>query len=514
MIRNLDQASSSPFEGQDYDICICGSGFAGLSLALRLPSNLRILILEGGNDQFDPRSQAIYEGQNIGQDYFPLTATRLRQFGGTSGWWNGWSRPLDPEDFDKHAYLPLSGWPITHSDLSPYLNQTRDILDVGHTEPGWHDLLPDLPDFDNIDFEWSDPTTRLAEKYRDWLENSPNIECFLNANLTGLTLDSLKQRVESIQIQDYQNRRFTARARQTVLATGGIENPRLLLNFNQQIPEGLGNQHGWVGRCFTEHPHLVTGDFILEDSLTYELARLRKPGPLIEATEFLTPTRQFSERTKTTGFALRLVHTNTNQGLTFQEKIRRLTCRSNTVRDGILAMNDKRLNCVRDRFYNETGALRDGYIKMVLESPQNPDSRITLSEDQDQFGLRRLVLDWKTGSIEKHTIRTAMVTIAERFIEQGLGRVRLYDWVLNENAALPGFPQEVGGNHHMGTTRMSDRPETGVVDKNLKVFGIDNLYLAGSSVFPTVGHANPTMTIVQLSLRLADHLAQLARNDS
>ena len=152
---------------------------------------------------------------------------------------------------------------------------------------------------------------------------------------------------------------------------------------------------------------------------------------------------------------------------------------------------------------------RAGRIQVAAEQLPNKDSRVLLSSDRDRFGLFRVALDWRLTMKDKVTMRQAAIAVGTYFAENNIGRVRMFDWLLADNEEFPSRDdgQEVAGFHHMGTTRMGVSATDGVVDKDCRVFGVDNLYVAGSSVFRTGGYANPTLTIVQLSLRLADHLA-------
>ena len=148
-------------------------------------------------------------------------------------------------------------------------------------------------------------------------------------------------------------------------------------------------------------------------------------------------------------------------------------------------------------------------LRAAWEQAPNPASRVTLGADRDRFGKRRPVLDWRVGDLDRRTIRETAVEFGRFLVKSDFGRLRLADWVVNPDLPMPGLGEgeETAGNHHMGTTRMAATAERGVVDSNCKIFGLDNLYIGGSSVFPTGGHANPTFTIVQVALRLADHLA-------
>jgi hypothetical protein len=190
MIADLQDASSDPFQDKVFDVCICGAGVAGITLALRLSRNLNVLLLEAGGAEYSEQSQAVYEGSIVGRDYFDLTGTRLRYFGGTSNRWAGWCRPLDPIDFKPKPYAGISGWPIDERDPTPYLDEAKAILDIqsapdrpeGHSDKHVSKQIPSSGDFESIEFLWSLPPTRFGTKFRPELEAAQNVVCFLNAN--------------------------------------------------------------------------------------------------------------------------------------------------------------------------------------------------------------------------------------------------------------------------------------------------------------------------------------------
>ena len=272
MIADLQDMAADPFADETFDVCICGAGVAGITLALHLSRTLRVALLEGGGLDYSEDSQSLYEGQSIGQEYFDLTATRLRYFGGTSNHWAGWCVPLDTHDFERKPYAHLSGWPISRADLDPYLEAAASILDL---DAGFAEGASDSPDdignairpehgLRRVGYRWS-PPTRFAEKYGAEIRASRNIFCFLNANLVDLTLDDGLTRLQKAEIRDQSGRAFSVRARLFVLAAGGLETPRILLNCNRQIEKGIGNGRDLVGRYFAEHPNKIVGEFILED---------------------------------------------------------------------------------------------------------------------------------------------------------------------------------------------------------------------------------------------------------
>jgi choline dehydrogenase-like flavoprotein len=142
-------------------------------------------------------------------------------------------------------------------------------------------------------------------------------------------------------------------------------------------------------------------------------------------------------------------------------------------------------------------------VGCACEQTPNPDSRVTLADDTDPLGLRRVRLNWRLTEQERRSFIANIRALGRELAAAGIGRLR---------PLLPddGLWEKVvgGGSHHMGTTRISDDPKRGVVDRDCRVHGIDNLYVAGSSVFVTSGSANPTLNILALAYRLVDHLKE------
>ena len=151
--------------------------------------------------------------------------------------------------------------------------------------------------------------------------------------------------------------------------------------------------------------------------------------------------------------------------------------------------------------YGQTPIDRIDVMPAMIPLP-NPDSRVLLGDETDALGLRRVKLDWRLTELDKRSVRRGLEILAAEFGRLGIGRMKI---LLSDDDTS--WPDDLeGANHHLGTTRMHDDPSKGVVDRDCKVHGIDNLYVAGSSVFPTPGIGTPTMMIIALALRLADHL--------
>jgi choline dehydrogenase-like flavoprotein len=488
-----------------FDACVIGSGPAGITLARRLAAQgFAVALMEAGGLEFSDASQEIYQGAVTGLDYYPLDVARLRYFGGTSNHWGGWCRELDAHDFRPRPFHAFSGWPIQKADLDPYQAEADAILDLP-PPPGF----PDLPipqagnDFRHVLFRFS-PPTRLGAKYHDEIKASDRISLFLNANLVDLRLGDDLGRVTEAVFATYPPamRRFSVKAQVFCLCAGGIENPRLLLNFRSQMPGGIGNQNDMVGRCFSEHPHFVLADLLLAE-----------PG---DEKEFYAPTEAFIETHQVLNFGLRLEPDQKPRQLSFVRELRRsATCASAFTEELGARVFGRAIDCDRGglaEYFERLTAPRPltGKVRIAMEQHLNLQSRVMLGADTDVFGMNRMVLDWHLLPIDFDTMRAAVTAFGAFIAEADIGRLKVRDWLLAENPVLPGVAEdEVGGFHHMCTTRMSADPADGVVDGDCRVHGLGNLYIGGSSVFATTGHANPTYTIVQLALRLGDHLGSV-----
>lgn len=486
----------------DADLAIIGGGPAGISLARACAgSGLEVCILEAGGLEFDAAVQDCYAGESVGIEY-PLAASRLRFFGGSSNHWGGFSRVLDPIDFEVRDWVPNSGWPFGHEELEPWYEQACALVEVGAPRfddiPYWHKatgrpLLPAASGRLVTGFMQYSPPTRFGERYREDLKRAGNIRVLLHANVTEIETDESARAVTGLAVRTLTGRGHRLHARRYVLACGGLENARLLLLSDRVMPRGLGNQYDVVGRYFMEHPHLsgfgniVMGELERLPPIYYE--RLILDGQDVNATfkpseSFLRERRQLN--------AMYMV------GVGKRFAADEVPVETDRAYLDMLAAARPYIGGPED---GETG-VRLG-MGCACEQVPNPDSRVTLAEERDALGLRRIRLDWRLTEQDRRSVVAHMHSLALEFGALDLGRMRL------EVGDDGRWPQEVvGGNHHMGTTRMHDDPRRGVVDRNGRVHGIANLYIAGSSVFPTAGAANPTLTLLALTLRLAEHLKE------
>ena len=494
----------------EFDVCVVGAGAAGITLAHRLrSSNLEVALLEaGGFERPEIGPEHPYRGENAGRRY-SLLATRLRYFGGTTNHWGGWCRPLDELDFRKRPHIPLSGWPFGREELIDHYREAGRYCQIHPL--GWElsgmphgGRRPEIffghydPDFVAKQFRFS-PGTRFGEVYRPDLETSPSTHCFIDSTAAEIGVED--GRVAWLAVRGPGEKRYRVRARAYVLAMGAIENARLLLHSDGSSRRGVGNESDWVGRCFADHPGWTIGRLQSRYPLPYVLYERRG----IRLLPHLSLRDEVLERQGMVNFGLMCLPNPAKVPLPIESTPGTARGEIEDARD--LEAEIERADSRRARALRRVPELRVpewGHFHKVLarlEAVPNRASRITLTRDRDPYGVRRVRLDWRLDGIELDTLDTLSDLLGRRIGAHGLGRYqRLFD--RDELERVNTFYQ----SHQMGTTRMSARPEDGVVNADGRVHTVSNLYMAGGSVFPTFGFTNPTLTIVALAVRLADHL--------
>jgi choline dehydrogenase-like flavoprotein len=317
--------------------------------------------------------------------------------------------------------------------------------------------------------------------------------------LTDENVTSIKE----IVIKNNVGKTHKVKAQHYILACNSIENARLLLSSNQQAKAGLGNDHDLVGRNFMEHIEIKSSELWLTKPNALKFY-MENPTARIELA--ISEEKQFEHRILNgTASLTPLALARRVEPLidTWSHEDPRESQRHSD--ESYQKARGKKLQRYIDSFKH------DAYQLMTrIEQAPNPLSRIVLNNEKDELGMQRVTLNWILTPLEKRSIRKIHELIGQQMGASGIGRIRMFDYLHNESDTS--WPHDTsGGWHHMGTTRMSDDPKKGVVDSNCKVYGINNLYIAGSSCFATAGAVNPTLTVVALSLRLASHLKEVIK---
>ena len=538
-IRNLPDGTAVEF-----DLCVVGSGPVGLSLAREFSnSRLKVCVLESGGVELDAATQTLADGESEGHRFIKLSRMRRRQFGGLSNAWNvqveNYAQlgvryaPFDPIDFEKRDWLPYSGWPISYDDLVPFYRRASEICGIGsfdYSADIWEEQLSKRFAFTGDEFETSmfkfGPSARFFRDGRETLETAPNITVYLHANVLEIETSANAREATSLRVGTLSGQRYLVKAKRFVLAAGAIENARLLLASNRVQKSGLGNGNDVVGRFFMDHSIIRTGLLFPNDPNVFDENALYDMRFLDNLTVMgrLTLSDKVRRREKLLGFTTLLYPRTRRQQSPAHLAVRELrqAARERRIPKNTLGLLGKFLGNLDDfvlDYYkhsirkdhlfpslsrggwslNTENSERYEKFELVGQTEQSPDpaNRIQLSQTRDCLGsnLPKLTIQWR--DTDKDSIHRTHAILVREFAAIRLGRLELENIDNSVGLSL---------HHNMGTTRMGEDPKQGVVDARCKVHGMANLYVAGGSVFPTGGYANPTLTMVAMALRLADNL--------
>lgn len=492
------------------DVVIIGGGLAGITLAREWAGlGKTVAILESGGREIDEATQELYAGTGVmagdggaerNIDSY-LISSRARAYGGSGHWWGGKCVPLDAADFAPRPWIKDSGWPITRAGLQPYYDRACDMLELERFDKDY-----DRPQIDGrppLDFKGRASFASLPREHTpvtgrsdtDHFEtfcydfaDAPNISVYLHANVVDINMSADGARLDGLGVATLAGKRYAARGQVYVLACGGIENARLLLAANARNGAAFGARSDALGRHF--QGHTVVFKRRSDDEAG--------PGTRIHFTDPPASLSLYTDR------GLEGVHTVLGTTLAGQDAY---DCTAFTVTmgsdeasadgaEGAISMTAARID--------QADAAADGgagcWCYFMTENLPNPNSRVTLGDEVDALGMRRSRLRWEYGAQDLDGMMRGVDALARELGAAGLGRVA--SSVERDEIIELMSPSR----HHMGTTRMHADPAVGVVDPNLQCHDADNLYIAGSSVFPTSGIANPTLTILALTIRLSDHL--------
>jgi len=523
------------------DVCIVGAGAAGITLAQALePSGAKICLLESGGLNIEEDVQALYDVDNTGYPIRENFMSRVRYFGGSCNLWAGRSMRMSPIDFEVRDWVPNSGWPIDYTQIDPWYERAEQFLrlpphknfaDVGQLA-GIGDqekALLGSADSEPAIATWASKPMRFGKTFKRDLKRSKNIDVYLNANVTEIVPAENAATVTRLRVKTMDKRQMVVKARFFVLATGGLENARLLLASTARHNSGVGNDFDQVGRYFLDHPRSIYGRVRVKESvrlpyltgiplttgkIQFGVAaseKYQRENRLLNCYASLEP--ELSEFAQTQyGRSINVIKVLSRRGHA-GSRFRLSDVDTTNVRDLIYYLTPKEI--MPQFLYKPYALLKQAVRKRrsiqnlsvinYCEQVPDPESRVTLGSDTDALGMRKLQLHWRVGDEVRQSVARLHEVLARLVQVHGVGE-------LHSDAAELRDVRFSDASHHIGTTRMSNTPRSGVVDSDCRVHGVDNLFVCGSSVFPTGGYANPTLTIIALTLRLGELLSEELSN--
>jgi choline dehydrogenase-like flavoprotein len=552
VIHDLTQLEAD--ELPDYDLCIVGSGPAGLTVAAELASSgIRIAVLESGRltrtEDADALKRVVSEGIRIKDE------SRERVLGGASTTWSGLSAPLDPIDLAPRPSAHCPGWPIPPGVLASYYAEAAErygfpplrlfreegfatLRPRGTLQPAWRDL--------------EEKVFLAADEPRDFgralcsIFTGTDLDLWLDATVIRLEAEPGTRRIARAIVRSSDGQTVAFRAATFVLAAGGIEIPRLLLKSRDMCPQGLGNEHDQVGRYLMNHPKNPYGILHLARPVEgapyffgalhrgyagYAGVRLKEPlrreRGLLNCYVRLEPLSPWSDNR---GVEAVVALIGRVRGVLRGWKARRRdevielrdyseTGDESTLRHGdagvrgtlrLVGLALLHLPSVLSYLYFRTFSRRAPWVRRLrlrnfMEMEPNPDNRILLSEESDVHGEPLPLVRHRCSDRDRRSLIALHDTLRSEIERLGLGRLE------SRLADEEPWPVDFDASHHLGAARMGVDPRASVVDPDCKIHGVENVFVAGTAVFPTGGCANPTFTLVALSIRLARHLTRVSR---
>jgi choline dehydrogenase-like flavoprotein len=531
---------SSAFAGADLlpealrcDVCIIGSGPAGITIAKELSGTpIRVTLLESGGTERQEKSDALNEIENVGWPReMDQWAVRNRIVGGSSATWKARCTAFNEIDMQQRDWIPYSGWPFQAEDLASYTDRSAAHLGLGAgngitddriweltghprirtgTDPDPDKLLPQFWQFGR------DPVNHYDRiRFSHFIDSlGSNITVVTNATVLRVNATESANAVASVEFADAGDRRWTLPVETVALCAGGIENARILLSSDNVAPHGLGNDRDLVGRFLMDHLRGPIARFPPKNTkaVLNQFASFKSPAagnnsfqhgmrlsPVIQRAEGLVNCASWCAEyvSPDDPWENLILFLRRHPGT-------RPNFRSMLANSGLMVYG------LKEHFISHRALprkLEEVALEVQCEQIPNRDSRITLSDRRDRLGTRISRIDWRVSAEEARTLRRMTELMIDQFSRMGIDPPDIADWV-REGEMFPETFRDIA--HPTGTTRMADNPALGVVDAQCQVHGVNGLFIAGSSVFPTAGHANPTQLIVTLAIRLADTLKNRA----
>lgn len=527
-------------------VIVVGAGPAGLVQALELRRHgLDVVVLAGGLERTDPRYQALADIEIVDpRRHAPMGLAVARALGGTSLLWGGRCVPFDDIDFRARPHVPNSGWPLQHSEIRPWYSVAARYLDAGL--PLFTAPAKELPSTDECHFDrlerWSDARD-LRRLHHSTLCQDERLRIHLGVVAVGLEIDPVTGRLEGVVAALPSGARRVLRARVVVLACGGLETTRLLLVAQTQRPGLFGGPFGALGRYYMGHaagqiadivlaPSLPSGafNFFVDEGGRYVRRRITVSEGAQERHGLLNlcafpvnpPLENPAHRSAILSLAYlslatpglgRMLAPDVIRHKHLAAGVQQIPWHLGNILRGVPTATREAARFLQARYMLRPRlpgfeiSNRAGHYALFYHAEQapNPTSTVRIGHSRDRLGMLGLRVDLRFGEIDARSVLGSHAVIDRSLRRLGLGQLE-YKMPEGERSSAV-LDQASDGYHQIGTTRMSADSVDGVVDRDCRVHGTPNLFIASSSVFPTSGHANPTLLVAALSARLAEHVA-------
>lgn len=501
------------FTAASFDIVIAGAGAVGILLAVELSKkNKRVLLLESGHFREDEYRQQLNTVVQTGKTLQNAIWGRKRAIGGTTIAWGGQSLPFGPLDLAERDWVQYSGWPIAYEELGPYYHLANRFMQVDELD--YEEDIFKMFSMKRAGFnenlirhhfsKWApEPNFRII--YNDQL--TKDVTVVYNAVLTKIHIGQ-QSKITAVTVNNFNGQSFSFDIEKLVLATGGIETIRILLNQDEHAPGGIGNHSGWLGKCFMDHPCIEVGQvqcdhpWKLQAGFNTHIKNKRKYSIRLSLAEAFQKKEKLLNGSASLFFDYAPEDRDPYAAIRNAIRNKKLPSLKQLSFDGLSSYVLSAFALLFQRFVYKHKAR----VRLIMMMEQEPDtgSYIALSDVKDQYGVKQAAIHWSITPKTWHSVVRLSHTVSQEMHRLALGKVKLYDHIVENVANWESYLTDV--NHHMGGTRMSATPAEGVVNTDLQVWGYDNLYVCSSSVFPTSSHSNPTLTLLALAQRLVNKL--------
>lgn len=520
MLINLEKNSIKKIQAlEEADFTVVGAGAAGILLATKLSKEgFKVHLIESGDLNINKEAQNKIVSDNKKMEDSAIKG-RKRIVGGTTTKWGGQSLPFDKIDFLSKEWINSSGWPISYEEINSFYNEANHFMGIdqyGYGESLLKKLKFKNPLFNNTDLKyrlskWA-PEPNFYKKYKS--EITSNYTTIYNGMVTKITY-SKDNLVSSIKLKNTKNNEYHINVNNLIIACGGIESTRILLLHLPEKPI-------YLGMGFMEHLHLNVGSVSTSNLFSFQRLFNTKFHNLRKFTVRIMPSEELQKKEKLVNCSALFDFLPINE-LNAKSKVynffKRIRCKDKNKKfqvkfssfniikllQIIMSLTKSLFTLIFYRFYYAPENSKIN-LNVIVEQIADNHNTITLAKEKDLHGNNIAHIKWNIHEISWKSIVVFSKKLKNHLENINGVKVTLNKEIKTETLEYNKYIDPI--YHHMGGCRMSKKPNKGVVNRDLQVWGHPNLYVCSSAVFPTSSHSNPTLTILALACRLANNLSK------